>query len=232
MPYVDLPAHSVSIYQVFGGNALVGGPEALSNTDTGTYVDLANSGGVQMYYGGDPGFGVADIPADQVTDIEMVYLAKRLVTGGPTADDMFDSTEERCETWPAVHSNYIRGPFFSGCNASVPSDDWLWVSEFVSSADWFRLLDPGPLPEGEGRLSPTFSGGPNQLAYAGYVDWTTPLVRVAYIAARIYFGGPPPYLRVYPRDDALGAVSAGRVWPPSRSEQGSSAGRIGPNAYI
>ena len=41
-----------------------------------------------------------------------------------------------------------------------------------------------------------------------------------------------PYLRVYPRDDQLGAVSAGRVWPPSRSEQGSSAGRIGPNAYI
>jgi hypothetical protein len=38
-----------------------------------------------------------------------------------------------------------------------------------------------------------------------------------------------PIGRVYPRDDGLGTSSAGRVWPPPTSQQGS--GRVGPGSY-
>lgn len=55
-------------------------------------------------------------------------------------------------------------------------------------------------------------------------DWTPPRYRLVYAAVP----GLPP-TRVFPRDDGLLTASAGRVWPPPRSQQGSP--RAGPGSY-
>lgn len=67
--------------------------------------------------------------------------------------------------------------------------------------------------------------GLSVLGHSDYVcDWLPPRYRAVY-ARRPEL----PPLRQFPRDDGRGASAGTRIWPPPRSQQGSS--RVGPGSY-
>lgn len=92
------------------------------------------------------------------------------------------------------------------CVASMPLG---LTSGFEDFRKMFLAVDEAKVVELSGDLAFT-------------CDWTPPRYRLLYAPI-----GKP--LRVFPRDDGLVTASAGRVWPPPRSQQHSP--RRGPGSY-
>lgn len=216
MPTVDLPAHSVS-----GGFAIVGDGEAVATTDTATYAVLAGADVAEplvMYGGGDPGFGWIEVPGATVTNLEIVALCQRLNGGDYPPEYLALPDETAAETYPTIQWQYDGMGLLYGRNIDhLPVGEWGWVADPVPTADWFRVLDPSDLPPGEGRLSPSFEGGPINASFY----FPDARVHVAYLAARVTYtdATAPGVIRQYPRDDARGLSSAPRLYPPPKARR-------------
>lgn len=223
MPTVDLPAHSVTLTSPTGfGSEIIGGPEALAEEDTASYVRLSTFGvGIQMYNGGDPGFGYVDIPGVTITNVDLVAYGYR-ETGGAYPPEHLDPDEEPTAEYPTLLYNFEDDGYLAGLNMDgFPIGSYGWASSPLASQHWFRLLDPSDLPPGEGRLSPRFDAGPDD----AWRHFPEAVIRIAYLAARVTYTATEPPCRLYPRDDRLARGS--RIYPPPRTRQGGRS-----NGYL
>lgn len=232
MPTADLPAHNIR--ESFAGPTgvtIVGGPEALADHDTSTYVRIEGTGaeGINVGYDGLTdvlGFGVWEQPAGTtVTSIQFVaegYRDSGLAHGAVTDWDAVignSNSDQPVVNYPVVLVEYEGSPYpaFGGYNLStLPLDV---VGESIA---------PGQINLSSFVLAPGPSSGPRAggLGLAPAVQIAeypfpveTQAVVLTYLAIRITYEAAT-VVRQYPRDDGRGLeIGPARLWPPSQSRR-------------
>lgn len=222
MAYVDLPAHGLTVNNDNEFIEVVGGAEALATEDTSAYVRMSTDQGyvLQMYNGGNPGFGYAydlGLPAGAtVADISIVVYGYAETSAA--YDPAWLYQEESADTTPTVNYDYQNAPYLG--NVELGTGGYAWGSSPLPSSQWFRLLDE-TLPAGQVRLSPAFIAGPTQAWFYAPGYW----LRMAYLAARItYTTGAlrQTPLRVVQRGNDGLSLSGGRRAVQGRTIQASN----------
>ena len=216
MPTVELPAHNVGTDD--GTHVtIVGGPEALADRDTDSYVRIERGAGepgefeFRVGYDGTPtdllGFGVWEQPAG--TTVESMQFVAEGWREGPGAGDVDpddynewigeDSTTLPVTFYPFVLLRYADDPFpsFGGYNLSTFPLGPTTPGEVVAPGEinlQSYVIAPGGGDRGELGLAPTVT-----LAWYPFPGEEQAVV-LTYLAIRItYTSGEIPPRRIYGR---------------------------------